>query len=76
MKQGEEETPTLVEFLADLAKKKYLKKKTSIGDSDSKNDKVDGEKDNIFRLGLDPFVHPASFPQEGELRFFRVREIV
>jgi Xaa-Pro aminopeptidase len=51
MKQGQPDVPTIVKYLGEEAVKKYKES----GDSDPKK---------ILRVGIDPFVHSASFAKE------------
>eukprot|EP00568_Trieres_chinensis_P013779 CAMPEP_0183295854 /NCGR_PEP_ID=MMETSP0160_2-20130417/3650_1 /TAXON_ID=2839 ORGANISM="Odontella Sinensis, Strain Grunow 1884" /NCGR_SAMPLE_ID=MMETSP0160_2 /ASSEMBLY_ACC=CAM_ASM_000250 /LENGTH=812 /DNA_ID=CAMNT_0025457393 /DNA_START=114 /DNA_END=2553 /DNA_ORIENTATION=+ len=61
MKQGLPKVPTIAKFLADAASEKYR--------SDD-----DDAKAEPFRVGIDPYVHPASFPKELTDAFAKAAE--
>lgn len=58
MKERLETTPSIPQFVSDLAKTKFNHKNSEVAEP--------------FRLGIDPFVHPASFAKEVETEFKKV----
>jgi Xaa-Pro aminopeptidase len=61
MRQGQPEVPTIVKYLGDEAAKRY--KETNDG-ATTREDTSDVTSKKVFRVGIDPFVHSASFAKE------------